>query len=326
MSNPLRIGVIGCGGIGAVHLRSWAQVADAQVVAVCDADPTRASEAAAHIEGSRAHTVFREMLENEALDAIDICTPPNLHAPAALAAIEHGLPVLSEKPLARNPEEARLLVEAAEARGTLLMTAFCHRFHPPVEAVKALLDEGRLGRVVMFRNRFGAHFKGVETRWFSDRELAGGGCLMDTSVHSIDLFRYLVGEVTGVSGAFATFNSTLQITPGAVEDTAAILLRAEGGTVGVIESSWQTPFSANVVEVYGETGAAVIDYDRDEARYQLEGDKGWNTIPPDKRDRFVEEVRHFAAVIRGEAIPRMTGRDGLRAVEVIHAAYANALP
>jgi predicted dehydrogenase len=322
----LRIGVIGCGGIGAVHLRSWAQVADAQVVAVCDADPQRANQAAAAIQGAHAHTDFHEMLANEQLDAVDICTPPHLHTPAALAAIGHGLAVLSEKPLARNPEEARQIVEAAEAKGTMLMTAFCHRFHPPVEAVKALLDEGKLGRVVMFRNRFGAHFKGVETRWFSDRELAGGGSLMDTSVHSIDLFRYLVGEVTAVTGAFATFNSTLQITPGAVEDSAAILLRAEGGAIGVIESSWQTPFSANVVEIYGETGAAVIDYDKDEARYQLEGGSGWVAIPREARDRFAEEVRHFAAVIRGEATPRMTGRDGLRAVEIIYDAYAASLP
>jgi len=311
--SELKIGVIGCGGIGAVHLKSWEQVEGARVVAVCDADAERAgaTDAAAYVD-------FAAMLDGESLDAVDICTPPHLHAPIALAALERRIPVLCEKPLARRPAEATQIVRSAEAVGVLLMTAFCHRFHPPVEFVRSLIADGKLGRVLMFRNRFGTRFAGVEGRWFSNPEIAGGGALMDTSVHSVDLFRHLVGEVTAVSGATTTFHPEIR----GVEDSAAMLLTTADGAIGVIEASWMTPWSANIVEIYGETGAAVIDYDTGVTRYRLQGDPAWTTADTGSGDRFVEELRHFAAVLRGESSPRVNGRDGLRAVEIIHQAYA----
>lgn len=315
--SELRIGVIGCGGIGAVHLRSWAKVEGARVVAACDVDATRAEAA-----GGKVYTDWESLLASEELDALDICTPPNLHADVAVAALSKGIPTLCEKPLARNPEEARRITAAAEASGTLLMTAFCHRFEPGVEFVRGLIDDGTLGRVLMFRNRFGTRFNGVESRWFSNGEVAGGGTLMDTSIHSVDLFRHLVGEVAAVAGANRTFNPAIH----GVEDSAAILLTAESGAIGVIEASWMTPWSANVVEVYGENGAAVIDYDNGQTRYRLQGGDAWVTMPADDRSRFVEELRHFAAVLRGEQPSlRVTGQDGLRAVEVIHQAYTNGI-
>jgi predicted dehydrogenase len=207
-------------------------------------------------------------------------------------------------------------VEAAEGSGTLLMTAFCHRFHPPVVAVRALIDNGTLGRILMFRNRFGTRFAGVEDRWFSDRETAGGGTLMDTAIHSVDLFRHLVGEVKSATGAVHSFNPAIR----QVEDSGAMLLTAEDGAIGVIEASWMTPWSANVVELYGERGAAVIDYNTGETRFSGPAEIDFTDIDG---DRFVEELRHFAAAVRGETPLRVTGHDGLRAVEIIHEAYAH---
>lgn len=314
--SELRIGVVGCGGIGAVHLRSWGKVEGARVVAACDVDPARAEAS-----GGTVYTDWESLLDSEQLDALDICTPPHLHADVAVAALSRGIPTLCEKPLARNPEEARKISEAAAASGTLLMTAFCHRFEPGVEYVRGLIDDGTLGRVLMFRNRFGTRFNGVEDRWFSNAEVAGGGTLMDTSIHSVDLFRHLVGEVASVAGATRTFNPAIQ----GVEDSAAILLTAESGAIGVIEASWMTPWSANVVEVYGENGAAVIDYDNGQTRYRLQGGDAWIQMPSDDRSRFVEELRHFVAVLRGEQSLRVSGHDGLRAVEVIYQAYQNGI-
>ncbi len=311
----LRIGLVGCGGIGGVHARSWAQVEGADVVAACDVDLERASATA-----PRAFSHWDEMLAEVDLDAVDICTPPHLHAPAALAAIKAGKPVLCEKPLARNPAEARRIFDAAAEAGSLLVTAFCHRFHPPVEWVKSQIDAGSLGRILMFRNRFGTRFKGVEDKWFSNPEIAGGGALMDTSIHSVDLFRFLVGEVETASALTSTFSPNIL----GLEDSAAMLLRAESGAIGVIEASWMTPCSANVVEIYGELGAAVIDYDTGVTRVRHDGDSDWTAMPGDDRSRFVEELRHFASVLRGETAPRMTGHDGLRAVEVLYQAYGKA--
>ena len=307
--SKLKIGIVGCGGIGAVHVKSWGKVEGARLVAACDVDRARAEAAA-----PAAYTDFEAMLAGEELDAVDICTPPNGHTALALAALRRGLPTLCEKPLARTPEEARQIVEAAQGSGTLLMTAFCHRFHPPVVGVRALIDNGTLGRILMFRNRFGTRFAGVEDRWFSDRGTAGGGTLMDTAIHSVDLFRHLVGEVKSAAGAVHSFNPAIR----QVEDSGAILLTAEDGAIGVIEASWMTPWSANVVELYGEQGAAVIDYNSGDTRFRGPDDADWKTVDAGDGDRFVEELRHFAAAVRGETPLGVTGHDGLRAVEIIH--------
>jgi predicted dehydrogenase len=310
------VGIVGCGGIGAVHAKSWEQVDEARVVAACDADPARAAAT-----GGAAYTDFQQMLEAEQLDVVDICTPPNLHASLAVASLGRGIPTICEKPLARTPDEAREILAAAEASGAPLMTAFCHRFHPPVEFVRDLIANGTLGRVLMFRNRFGTRFQGVEDRWFSNAEIAGGGVLMDTSIHSIDLFRYLVGEVASVAAATNTFNPAIT----GLEDSAAMVLTSESGAIGVIEGSWMTPWSANIVEVYAEHGAAVIDYDNGVTRYRLQNGGDWTIAQTSPEDRFVRELQHFAAVLRGEETLRVNGRDGLRAVEVIHQAYGGRI-
>ena len=312
----LKIGVIGCGGIGSVHISRWAKIEGATIVAACDVDEAKA----AGVEGARPYSDFTAMLENEQLDAVDICTPPGLHAPPAVAALRRGIPVMCEKPLARTPDEAREIVDAAEASGTPLLTGFCHRFHEPIEIAANLIRSGELGRVLMFRNRFATRFAGVEDRWFSKRDIAGGGALMDTSIHSVDLFRHLVGEVATARAALATFSPKIQD----VEDSAALTVVAPTGAIGVIECSWATPYSINDLEVYGESGAVIVDYDRGEVRYRTDNSGEWVTPEHKGQDRFEEELRHFTAVVRGEAEPRVTGRDGLRALEVLYEAYAAA--
>jgi len=314
--NELQVAVIGCGGIGGVHLARWAKVSGAKIAAVCDVDAATATRAATEYS-AEGHTNWRALLDGYGLDIVDICTPPNLHAPLALQALDHGLHVLCEKPLARTPEEARAMVERAEARERLLMTAFCHRFHPPILFAKELIDNDDLGRIIMFRNRFSGYFVGIENRWFSDPEVAGGGSLLDTAVHSVDLFRYLVGEVQTATGKTAAFNPELR-----VEDSGICLLQAENGALGVIESSWATPGGRNVVELYGTAGACVVDYDTGKTHYKTADMPVWETREIEGPDRFQREILHFCDAVRGLQPLMVTGRDGLRAVEIIAEIYA----
>jgi predicted dehydrogenase len=260
------------------------------------------------------------MLVRSELDAVDICTPPVAHLDAALLAMERGLHVLCEKPLAHHPDAARKMVEAAQAQGVHLMTAFCHRFHPPIVALKRLIDAGELGEVVMFRNRFAAPFKGVEERWFSDKEVAGGGVLMDTSVHSIDLFRFLVGEVARVRAVTRRTNPAI----GDVEDTAIALLSTTDNRMGVVEASWVLAAGFNVVEVYGTEGAAMVHYwDGFKSRYKTNKMDDWQLLEEVGPDRFVGEIQHFVDACLGRTELQVTGYDGLRAVEIVHEAYAS---
>ncbi len=311
----LNVAVIGCGGIGGVHLARWGDVSGVRIAAVCDLDAATATRVASEFD-AEAHTDWRALVEIQGLDVVDICTPPNEHAAIALHALDHGKHVLCEKPLARTPDEARAMVERAEARGKLLMTAFCHRFHPPILFARELIDNDDLGRIVMFRNRFSGLFVGVEDRWFADPEIAGGGSLLDTAIHSIDLFRYLVGEVKSVTGRVATYNPKVR-----VEDSTAIVLEAENGALGVIESSWSTPGGRNVVELYGTAGACFVDYDTGQVRYQTAEMQVWETREVTGPDRFQREIGHFADAVRGIQALSVTGRDGLRANEIVAEVY-----
>ncbi len=320
MSNrQLRVGLIGAGGIGRTHLSSYERVREAQIVAVTDINEEVARAAAQQV-GAEVFRSVEQMLEQSELDAVDICTPPVTHLDAALPAIEKGLHVLCEKPLAHHPDAARKMVQAADAKGVKLMTAFCHRFHPPIVALKRLIDAGELGEVVMFRNRFAGPFKGVEERWFSDKEVAGGGVLMDTSVHSIDLFRFLVGEVACVQAVTRQTNPAI----GEVEDTAIALLSTSDRRMGVVEASWVLAAGFNVVEVYGTEGAAMVHYwDGFKSRYKTNKMDDWQLLEEVGPDRFVGEIQHFVDACLGRTELQVTGYDGLRAVEIVYEAYAS---
>ena len=316
----IRVALVGAGGIGRTHLKAWASVPGARIAAIVDTDAEHA-RAAADEAGAQAYADVEGMLSDVDVDAVDVCTPPSSHRNLVEAALRSGVHVICEKPLAADPVSAQQMVRAADETGKLLMTAFCHRFHPPIARLRELIDSGEFGSVCMFRNRFAGPFAGVEDRWFSDPAVSGGGCLMDTSVHSVDLFRFLVGEVVRVGAMTLTVSDSL---PPGVEDTAALLLAAESGAIGTIEASWTLPAGVNAVEVYGTRGVAFVHYwDGLQSRYRLDGMQGFEPLP-EEGDRFVGELSHFAAAVRGECPLSVTGFDGQRAVEVIHEAYLSA--
>lgn len=311
----LTVGLVGCGGIGKVHAGSWQQVEGATIIGVCDVSAS-AAEAMAAKTGAPAFGSIDAMLAAGVPDIVDVCVPPCDHSGAVLAALAAGCHVICEKPLARTVAEAQAIVDAAAVSGKLLMTAFCHRFHAPILFAKQLIEEGKLGRLAMFRNRFSGLFAGVEDRWFSNPEVAGGGTMLDTAIHAIDLFRYLAGDIQSVSGETGTFLPGLK-----VEDSAVVSLRSASGVLGVIEASWATPGAANVVELYGTAGMCAVDYNTGLVTYQAAGMDAPKIDGIDGEDRFVAEVAHFAAAVRGEVPLCVTGVDGLRANEAVEAVY-----
>lgn len=313
----VRVGIIGAGGISYCHMRSYAADGRAVLVGMADREMGRAERAAQEF-GGRAYADAVQLLEAERPDAVSICTPPVAHREGALECIKRGVHVMCEKPLAYNTAEAREMVAAAKERGVLLLTAFCHRFHEPVMRAKALIAGGRLGRILMYRNRFGGRIP-MEGRWFGQQAAAGGGALLDTAIHSADLFRFLVGEVVQVSAAADRLAQAVE-----VEDSGALLLRSAQGAIGVIEASWATPYGVNCIEVYGEQGAAIVDYDHDCLRYRTDGMQKWRTVRPKGPDRFALEIRHFLDCVTGAAEPQVSGEDGLRAQAIVEAAYRSA--
>lgn len=310
-----RIGIIGCGGIASQHIRGYKGCEDVQIAAGTDVDLQRAIDVAG---AGHAYTTFHEMLEKESLDAVSVCTPPKFHKDAVCAALEAGTAVLCEKPLGMNAAEAEEMVQTANAAGRLLVTAFCHRFHEPVMEAKDLIRSGRIGKVTMFRNRFGAKMD-MTAVWFSNPEISGGGTIPDTSIHSIDLFRYLVGNPIKVAAAIARADSRYK-----VEDCSTILVQTRDGAIGIIEASWTSPGSANIIEIYGTDGAVVIDYSRSDVRHMVSNSGQWEEKPSLGPDRFIGQARHFVDSVRGTRKPIVDGTDGLKANRIADAAYAFA--
>jgi predicted dehydrogenase len=181
----VRVAVIGAGGIAGAHLRSYAAHAErCEIVGIADVVESVAQARAAEF-GGWAFSDSATMLDAVKPDAVSICTPPKYHLPAVKAAAARGIAVLCEKPPARTLAETEAIVEAM--RGKLLQFAFCHRFHPPLLAAQALIGSGRLGDLVQIENRFGFRFARAGNSWFSEAETSGGGILIDTLVHSIDI-------------------------------------------------------------------------------------------------------------------------------------------
>jgi predicted dehydrogenase len=319
-----RVGIVGAGTIGRTHLKAYRE-AGATPVAVTDIDQQAARVLAAEF-GVAAYPDLATMVEVGDLDAVSVCTPPAGHQQAAIQALQAGIPVLCEKPMARTPADCAAMIDAAERSGTLLTVGFCHRFQPEVETLRALLRDGRIGTPLTFRNRFSGPLDGVENRWFSRADVAGGGVLMDTSVHSVDLFRYLIGEIDQLAAVTATTHTdrgpALE-----VEDTAILAVRSGHGVVGVIEASWRTAPGEAVISVCGTQGR--LDFDYATGALTLTDPNGTRSDLPkavdaDQGDRFARQARHFLDCIADHDRPRVTMHDGARAVELIATAVARS--
>jgi len=312
-----KVAIIGCGWVGLAHASGYDAIKECKIVGAVDPIP-RLSENLTGKYGGKAYEGIQELLENEKPDILSVCTPPASHFPVIKTALSHGIKhFVCEKPLAHNVPDAREIVAAVKKNKGRLMTAFCHRFIEPVQKIKEMIQSGALGEPVFFKNEFSSFFKDVGGRWFSKPEVSGGGCIIDTSVHSIDLFRFLCGEVKSISARL-----TKRMPELTVEDSSCLLLQSENGSMGIIMASWNVAVGRAMLEVCGTKGRAHYEY-WGEFRIRLDSDKDWNIVPV-KRDinrRFEDELRHFVRVIKGEVILGPGGEDGLRANEIIEAAY-----
>ena len=194
---------------------------------------------------------------------------------------------------------------------------FAIAFTGPLQAAQDLIRDGKLGHLVQIENRFAFRFARAGLSWFTEAEVAGGGILIDTLVHSIDIFRALTGDE--IERTHATVSRTL---PLEVEDSASLLVQSGGGVIGALNCSWVTPVAEAVVRIHGSEGQAVIDYNADAGlRYRLAEDENWTLAGFDGPDRFVAQADHFLRCIDGGEEPLISGADGLAVMRVIESAY-----
>lgn len=255
MSQPLRAGVVGLGWAGQQHMAAYAELPDVQLVAIAGMEIDQLQRLGQQYDTGQ-YASWQDLLAGAELDVVSIATPTSLHAPIAVAALEAGIHVLSEKPIAENASAARTMVAAAKANDRVLEVSFNHRRRGDVAALKSVLDAQLLGRIYYAKagwvRRQG--IPGLDS-WFTRAELAGGGPLMDIGVHMLDMALYLLGEpaVTAVTAAtYAEFGprgkggatSALagKTTAGGgsfdVEDLSTAFLRLADGVTLLLETSW----------------------------------------------------------------------------------------
>ncbi|MEK6646028.1 MAG: Gfo/Idh/MocA family oxidoreductase [Candidatus Firestonebacteria bacterium] len=318
MSNKkIPVAVIGA-GIGQIHIKCYSELKNCRLVAVSDANDNLLKQATQQFK-VKVYTDFREMFKRESIKAVSICTPPHTHKEVVSEAINRKISVLCEKPLALNVKDGKQLVNLAKEKKVILLTGFCFRFHELVNEAQKIIKKGMLGKIRMFRNRFGMFYNPEIFSWKSKKELAGG-VLQESSPHSIDLFRYIVGEIKGVFAIANTLHNEKNI-----DENLIILLRDKNGVIGTLEGSWTTPNSSNVLEIDGTDGSIHIDFSKNNWAGELIFMNSKSNSKPIVKvgkgeSRFYLQQKHFLNYVGGiTKDPKISPEDGIKALEIVEA-------
>jgi len=329
MISMMRAGLIGCGLQGWRRARAVREHGD-KLVIVADIEEGKAKCLADEMR-CEATTNWRDVLARRDVDIVMVCTPNHLHAPMSISTMRTGKHVLCEKPLARNPEEAKHIIDVAEETGMKLKCGFNLRHHPGIQQARKWFDQGVIGEINFIRIRYGIGGRpGYDTEWRANKEMSGGGQLMDQGVHALDLSRWFLGNLSEVFGFLSTrFWKKLQ-----VEENAFCLLRTEKNQVGSIHVSWTLWKNSFYFEIFGNEGYIIVE--------GLGGSYGTERAVLGKRDFFKpfkeevieflgedvswrEEWKEFISAIKENREPLGNGYDGLAAVRLAYAIYESTL-
>ena len=316
----MKLAIIGLGSIGRRHLGNFHTVG-VEALTGWDAAPAARADAAAQFPFARVTDTLEAALDGA--QAVIICTPPDSHLMLGRLALERAAHVMVEKPLTVEVQGVETWLRACDAKGVRVLTAYNWRYWPPMLLAESLLRSGRIGAIRAARTEYAYHlpqhrYPGRDYRRFYMADpKQGGGCVLDES-HAIDYMRWLCGEVVEVSAVVDKISS-LEI---GTDDIADLTVRCASGAVGNIHMNLFAWNMHSHFELMGEDG--VLQWRRFDNEIRLFDPKGnrWEVYPfgCQLNDMYVEEARHFLAVIRGEATPRCDGWDGFRTMQVIDAA------
>ena len=343
----IKVAVVGVGNISGVHIESYLALPELfELYAFCDINKDRLEFMGKKYGVSRLYTDEAEMLAAlPELDAVDVCTWNAAHAPCSIMALEAGKNVLCEKPMAMTVAEAEAMKAAADKAGKLLMIGFVRRFGRDCDAVKDFVEGGTLGELYYTKVRY-LRRNGCPGGWFANKELSGGGPLIDLGVHVIDLARYVMGNKKPISVYGLTFNKIgkrtnikgtkayVASTAGKAdiyncEDLASALIRFEDGSAISVEASFNLNIGKdeNYVQFFGSKGGARLENDLS-IYTDIDGHLV-NISLPEKTtlefDKiFKDEIRNFGEAINGTAPCRNPAEDGIELMKILRAIYDSA--
>lgn len=260
--NALKVGVIGAGAIGEVHLEGFHKNQNCKITAIASRTEEHASEFAKrfNIPSVYSGNDWKEMLKECDLDLVSICSPNYLHFPMIMRALDNDIHILCEKPICISKNELESVEKELNKRDLLFFTAFHKRRIPIYNQIKQIVEKGLLGKISIARHTFGhlgpyiSHNARSKERWFFDSNLAGGGVALDLGVHSFDILRYILGEIKSIDG----YNSKTNCIEMVHEDTASMIYTFQNNALGVINVSWCCS-PIEYLELFGTNGSIQIN-------------------------------------------------------------------
>lgn len=343
--SKIKVGVIGVGNISNEHIQAYLRNPDVELYAFCDINEDQLNKMGDKYGVSRRFTDMNDLLALPEIDAVSVCTWNAAHAPCTIAALNAGKHVLCEKPMSISKAYAEEMKAAAERNGKLLMIGFVRRFGNDCAILQDFINNDYFGELYYAKATY-LRRKGNPGGWFGNKELSGGGPLIDLGVHVIDLVRYLMGKPKAISVYGATFqklgdrrNIKEKVDYAStgksdndicnVEDLATGMIRFDNGAVLHIEAS----FSLNIkgpegkIELFGTKAGAKLDPELE--LYAEENGYMTNvtlTAPTALSfdNLFKNEIDHFVSCVKGEAECLAPAEDGVELMAILDALYESA--
>jgi predicted dehydrogenase len=328
----LRGGLIGCGFFSINHLHGWRDVEGASIVALCDRDPTRLALAGDQFGIARRYADAAQMLADERLDFVDVATTVASHRLLVELAARHGVAAICQKPFALSMADARAMVEACEAAGVPLMVHENFRWQSPIQALRARLDAGAIGKPfwgrVSFRSAYDV-FSGQPYLAKGERFI-----IEDLGIHILDIARCLFGDVARLTARIARVNPAIR-----GEDVATMLLDHESGLSSIVDCSYATrlavePFPETLVEIDGALGSIRLGQGYEMRVTGKQGSQmhdvsprllSWATRPWHNIQESVQAIQqHWVDCLREGREPATSGRDNVKTLALVEAAYRSA--
>lgn len=316
----MRVGLVGAGFMGGVHLNAYAGIPEVEVVGVADAR-IESAVAGAKLVGARPYASYEELVATEDVEVVDVCLPTAFHRDLAVRAAGEGRHVILEKPLARTIEDAYEILEAFSGDGPRLFVGHVVRFFPEYVGIKEKIDAGDLGTVGVVRTSRRSPFLLGWNDWYADWRLSGG-VLLDLVIHDFDFLRWALGEVERVYARGMLGREYNRL------DYVLVTLRFESGAIAHVEGHWGYPGPFNYsIEVAGSSALLTVD-STEPAPLELIGEASAQGEVPDLasgKSPYEKELEHFVHCISTGEEPIVQAQDACEALRISLAATESVL-